>query len=146
VGLERATTLDPEEAGGYAVLAEALGWMGRAEEALQTIEEALHRKPLVVDEHLADVGAAYLLAGKPAEAIVPLKQYLGRSPNILAAHLALASAYSQLGQIAEAQAAAAEVLRINPKFSLEVYKQRAPLKDPAMLERDLAALRKAGLK
>ena len=48
--------------------------------------------------------------------------------------------------MAVAKAAAAEVLRINPKFSLEVYKQRVPLKDLAMLERSLAALRKAGLK
>jgi hypothetical protein len=37
------------------------------------------------------------------------------------------------------------VLRINPKFSLEVHKQRVPIKDPAMLERHIAALRKAGL-
>ena len=41
---------------------------------------------------------------------------------------------------------AAEVLRLNPKFSLEVHKERVPIKDPAMLERHLAALRKAGLK
>jgi hypothetical protein len=34
----------------------------------------------------------------------------------------------------------------NPKFSLEVYKQRVPIKDPAVLERHIAALRKAGLK
>jgi hypothetical protein len=38
------------------------------------------------------------------------------------------------------------VLRINSKFSLEVHKQRVPIKDPATLERHLAALRKAGLK
>jgi len=37
-------------------------------------------------------------------------------------------------------------LRINPKFSLEVHKQRVPIKDLAVLERHLAALRKAGLK
>jgi hypothetical protein len=38
------------------------------------------------------------------------------------------------------------VLRLNPKFSLEVHKQRALIKDPAVLERHIAALRKAGLK
>jgi len=38
------------------------------------------------------------------------------------------------------------VLRINPQFSLEVDKERTPIKDPAMLERHMAALRKAGLK
>jgi hypothetical protein len=51
-----------------------------------------------------------------------------------------------LGNNAEAQAEAAEVLRLNPKFSLEVHKQRMPIKDPMVLERHIAALRKAGLK
>jgi hypothetical protein len=41
---------------------------------------------------------------------------------------------------------AAEVLRLNPKFSLAVHRQRMPIKDPAVLERHIAALRKAGLK
>jgi hypothetical protein len=54
--------------------------------------------------------------------------------------------YSEIGKEAEARAEAAEVLRINPKFSLEVHKERVPIKDPAMLERHLAALRKAGFK
>ena len=47
---------------------------------------------------------------------------------------------------AEARAETAEVLRLNPKFSLEVHKQRMPIKDPVVLERHIAALRKAGLK
>jgi hypothetical protein len=38
-----------------------------------------------------------------AEAIAPLKQRTSRFPHILAAHLALASAYNELGQSAEAQ-------------------------------------------
>jgi adenylate cyclase len=74
-----------------------------------------------------------------------LKQYLSHYPNFLGTHLCLAAAYSELGREAEAQAEAAEVLRINPKFSLEVHKERTPIKDPAVLERQLAALRKAGL-
>jgi tetratricopeptide (TPR) repeat protein len=144
--LERATTLDSEEAGSYAVLAGALGWMGRTEEALQTIEEALRRKPRVVDEHLASIGWAYVLAGRPEEAIAPLKQFVTRYPNILGARLTLAAAYSELGKDTEARAEAAEVLRLNPKFSLEVVRQRSPDKDPARLERYMTALRKAGLK
>ena len=110
------------------------------------VEQALRRKPFVADGHLLSVGAAYYLAGRPEEAIVPLKQYLSRYPNILLGHLMLAAVYSELGKEAEARAEAAEVLRINPKFSLEVHKERVPIKDPAMLERHIAALRKAGLK
>jgi adenylate cyclase len=80
------------------------------------------------------------------EAVASLQRYLSRYPNFLPAHLNLTVAYSELHQDAEAQAEAAEVLRLNPKFSLEVHKQRMPIKDPAVLERHIAALRKAGLK
>jgi TolB-like protein/predicted Zn-dependent protease len=143
--MERAIALDPNEATGYAALAETLSLVGREEEALQVIEQALRRKPAVVDQHLLSVGAAYFLVGRPEEAVAPLKQYLSRYPNILGAHLTLAAAYSELGKEAEAQAEAAEVLRLNPNFSLEVHKERAPIKDPVVLERLIAALRKAGL-
>jgi len=120
--------------------------VNRTEEALRVVEQALHRTPRVADEHLSSVGAAYYLAGRTEEAIAPLQRYLTRYPNDLGAHLTLAAVYSELGKEAEARAEAAEVLRINPQFSLEVHKQRVPLKDPAALERHLAALRKAGLK
>jgi tetratricopeptide (TPR) repeat protein len=98
------------------------------------------------DGHLAGVGTAYAVAGRYAEAQASLQRYLSRYPNTLHIHLMLAVVYSELGQAAEARAEAAEVLRINPKFSLEVHKQRMPIKDPAVLERHIAALRKAGLK
>jgi TolB-like protein/predicted Zn-dependent protease len=146
--MERAVTLDPNGA-VVAALAEVLSRVGRADDALRAAEQALRLKPLhniVVDEHLASIGVAYALAGRYAEALAPLKQFLARYPNILSAHLTLAVVYSELGKEAEARAEAAEVLRINPNFSLEVHKQRVPIKDPAVLERHLAALRKAELK
>jgi tetratricopeptide (TPR) repeat protein len=98
------------------------------------------------DRLLEGIGVAYALAGRPEEAIAPLQQYLSHYPNILGPHLFLAAVYSELGREAEARAEAAEVLRINPQFSLEVHRQRQPIKDPALLERHLAVLRKAGLK
>jgi adenylate cyclase len=86
------------------------------------------------------------VAGRSEKARAPLQRHLSRYPNFLPAHLMLAVAYSELGQAAEARAEAAEVLRINPKSSLEIERQRRPIKDPAVLERYIAALRKAGLK
>jgi adenylate cyclase len=144
--MERAIALGPNLADGYAGLAEVLSRSSRPEEALRMVEQALHRKPFVADGHLRSLGVAYDLAGRPEEAIAPLRQFLVRYPNILGAHLTLAAVYSELGKEAEAQAEAAEVLRINPKFSLEVHKERVPIKDPATLERHIAALHKAGLK
>lgn len=80
------------------------------------------------------------------EAIATLKQFIIRSPNLLYGHLVLTIAYSESGREEEARAAAAEVLRVSPKFSLEIWKQRAPYKDLAVVERQVTALRKAGLK
>ena len=144
--MEQTIALNPNMADGYAWQAETLSRVGRPEEALRMVAQALYRKPFIADWHLNFIGAAYDLAGKPEEAIAPLKQYLTRYPNILGAHVTLAAVYSELGKEAEAQTEAAEVLRLNPKFSLEVHKERVPIKDPAMLERHIAALRKAGLK
>ncbi len=144
--MERSVALAPTEAWSYAGLAEVLSRVGRSEDALEAAAQALRLKPFIADVHLAGVGTAYAMAGRYAEAVAPLQCFLSRYPNRLDIHLTLAAVCSELGREAEARAEAAEVLRINPKFSLEVHKQRAPIKDSAMLERHLAALRKAGLK
>ena len=144
--MERSVALAPTEADSHAALAVVLSYTGRTEDALEAAAQALRLKPLIADAHLDSVGAAYATAGRPEEAIAPLQRYISRYPNILGAHLTLAVVYSELGQAAEARAEAAEVLRLNPNFSLEVHKQRMPIKDPAVLERHIVALRKAGLK
>jgi len=144
--MERAVALAPTEAWSYAARAEVLSAMGRTEEALEVAAQALRLQPQFAEFHLGSVGSAYAVAGRYEEARAPLQRFLSRYPNLLPAHLMLAWTYSELGQAAEARAEAAEVLRLNPNFSLAVHKQRMPIKDPAVLERHLAALRKAGLK
>ena len=85
--------------------------------------------------------------GRTEEALEAAARALHMRPNIADDHLAgVGTAYTVAGRYEEARAEAAEVLRLNPKFSLEVHRQRMPIKDPAVLERHLAALRKAGLK
>jgi adenylate cyclase len=144
--IERAVALAPTEADSHAALAMVLSYRGGTEDALVAAAQALRLKPLVADAHLASVGSAYAVAGRYEEARIPLQRFLSRYPNILPPHLTLVVVYNELGQVAEAQTEATEVLRLNPNFSLEVHKQRAPIKDPAVLERHIAALRKAGLK
>jgi adenylate cyclase len=146
VEMERGVVLGPTEAGSYAALAEVLSCVGRTDDALEAAAQALRLKSQIADSHLASVGTAYAVAGRYEEARTALQRYLSRYPNMLPAHLTLAVVYSELGQAAEAWAEAAEVLRLNPNFSLAVHRQRMPIKDPAVLERHLAALRKAGLK
>jgi TolB-like protein/Tfp pilus assembly protein PilF len=143
---ERAIALNPSQGQIYAGLAHTLNFLGRQEEALGLAEKAVRLNPRLPPRSLLALGQTYYLTGRTEEAIAALKKSLNGSPADLDAHLFLAAVYSELGRDAEAQAAAAEMLRINPKWSLEVWRQRVPYKDPAMLERVFAALRKAGLK
>ena len=67
------------------------------------------------------------MTGRYEEAIAAYKRALTRNPNLLPAHLDLAVIYSELGREEEARAEAAEVLRINPKYSLEVCEAETAL-------------------
>ena len=51
-----------------------------------------------------------------------------------------------MGREKEARAEAAEVLRINPKFSVDSWAKRLPYKDQSVTDNLINALRKAGLK
>jgi hypothetical protein len=46
----------------------------------------------------------------------------------------------------EARAEAAEVLRINPKFSVDNYAKLLTNKDQSSIDNQISAMRKAGLK
>lgn len=61
-------------------------------------------------------------------------------------YIIMAACYSLSGRMEEARAAAAEVIRVNPKFSLEQFAKTIPHKDPAVRERFIESIRKAGLK
>lgn len=95
---------------------------------------------------LLNLGFAYREEGQHEKALVPLKQALALMPNSLAPHWNIAVCYAGLGRQGEAQAEAVEILRVYPQFSVEAWRPFLPYKDPAMLERELAALRKAGLR
>lgn len=142
---ERAVALDPNNADGYENLGSVLTWAGRAEEGIGLIEKAMRLNPRYPPRYLQSLNFAYRLAGRYEEAIAPAKKLLVLNPNFAPAHLQLASRDAHLGRLEEARAAAAEALRLVPSFSLEGQKN-FPFKDPAVLEREIDAWRKAGLK
>jgi adenylate cyclase len=143
---EQALALDPNDAEGYETLGEILSFAGRPRDTLGLVEKGLRLNPRQPISLLSIMGHAYFLTGRYDEAIATLKKTLLSNPNHFGAHIFLAITYSELGREEEARAEAAEALRLNPHFSLEVYKQNVPYKDPAAFERWLSGLRKAGLK
>jgi adenylate cyclase len=143
---QRAVTLDPNNADAYVALGTILTWAGRPEEAIGLIEKAIRLNPRNPALYLNNLGFAYRLAGRYEEAIAAAKKQLALRPNFALAHQQLANCYVKMGRLDEAHAEAAEVLRIMPHFSLEALRQSFPFKDPALLERELDAWRRAGLK
>jgi tetratricopeptide (TPR) repeat protein len=146
VECERAIAVDPNWFGGYVSLGDILIYSKRPEETIGLMKTALRLSPRLPSIAFNILGFAYLVAGQYEEATLALKKALSHNPNLLPAHMNLAVVYSERGQREEARAETAEVLRLSPHVSLDAWKQRLPFKDPAVLERYLAALRKAGLK
>jgi adenylate cyclase len=138
--------LDPNNDVVYWNLGNILVMAGRPEEGIEMIQRGMRRNPQYSSSDLLQLGFAYNVAGQYEEALIPLKKVLALNPNSGAAHRILAACYAELGRLEEARAEIAEVLRLNPSYSLEGLRQTMPFKDPADLERHLAALRKAGLR
>jgi len=142
---ERAIVLAPNSANASIWMGNVLTLFGRHEEAVRYAEQALRLDPLPVGWYFRGLGNAYFGAGRYEEAITAHKKALQRAPNDIVTHLALTTAYSWAGRLEEARAQAAEVLRINPKFSVEQSEKRSLWKNQADLERYYGGLRKAGL-
>jgi adenylate cyclase len=128
---ERAIALDSNFAEAYVQLGETLKFVGRLEEAIGLLEKAMRLNPHYPATYLFFLGEAYRSTGRYEEAIAAYKRALTRNPNILPAHLCLAICYAELGRLEEARAEAAEVLRLNPKYSLEVLRQQSPSSSPS---------------
>ena len=80
------------------------------------------------------------------EAASAYKKAIQLAPDDLYVHTGLAGIYSMMVGEKEARAEAAEVLRINPKFSLDSYAKLLTYSDQAKRDNFIGALRKAGLK
>ena len=89
---ERAIALDPNNADSYAMQAEVLNTAGRPEDALRAVEQAMRLNPRYPFWYLWELGWAYRLTGRYAEAIVALKEVINRNPDFNAAHLTWLSA------------------------------------------------------
>ena len=95
------------------------------------------------------LGSVYLRMEENEKAVEAFKMLVVREPHrISGGHLGLAIAYIRLGREEQARSEVAEILRLSPEFTLEVYRKQAHGRDidPGIVESDIEALREAGLK
>ena len=143
---ERALALSPNSDFIQAALAFSLYNAGRFEEATALYKKAIRLSPIPPGWYLNGLGSCYRELGRWEEAITEYKKGLHRAPDSMFGHLWLSATYSLMGREKEARTEAEEVLRIDPKFSLEHWAKASLLKNQSDLDRIVGALRKAGLK
>jgi len=145
---EKSVALGPNQSFPHLLLGMYLHHTGRHKEALPLVRKAMRLNPYYPSTYLELLGSVYLRMEEYEKAVEAFKMLVVREPHRIEGHQGLAIAYIRLGWKEQARSEIAEVLRLFPEYSLEVYRNRAHGRDmdQAVVESDIEALREAGLK
>jgi adenylate cyclase len=142
---ERAVALNPNGADAYSVLAGIVSCCGRWEEGIAYAQRAIQLNPFPPVHYYHWLGRAYFMTSRYGEAVTTWRKALRVNPDYLDAHLYLAACFASMGRRREAAAEAAEVLRLDPEFSIDSYVRTLPFRNEEDIKRHVASLAKAGL-
>jgi adenylate cyclase len=119
---------------------------GEPERAIQVVETHMRYDPFYTPSAPWQLGVARYLLKEYSQALPPLREFASRAPHVSQGHIFLAANLAQLGRLDEARAEAAEVLRIDPKYTIDGTQRRlSRFKRPEDAEHFFDGLRKAGL-
>jgi adenylate cyclase len=143
---ELAVNLNPNYADCHAYLGLTYRYVGRWEDAIEEYKKATRLNPIPPTWYLYGFGLAYAMTGQYEEGIRVCKKAIQQAPNSPYPHLHMTMIYGLAGLEEEARAQAEELLRINPKFSLEHWGKRLTYKNQSDKEQIINALLMAGMK
>jgi adenylate cyclase len=143
---EHAVVLNPNGADYHVWLAMILSSAGRPGEAVELVKKAIRLNPFPPNWYFLSLGNVFFVMGQYEEAAEAYQKAIQRSPDFLLVRIGLAASFGALGREKDARAAATEVLRIDPKFTLERFAHGLLYKNQNDADRYIDALRKAGLK
>ena len=136
---EKAVALNPNSADAHFRLGKILTLAdNRYEESIPEYKKAIRLNPIPPNIYLYSLGLSYAGLEQYEEGIAWCEKAVRQEPDSLFARIMMTAVYSWSGRDEEARVEAAEVLRLNPKFSLEKYEKK-------FSENMISALRKAGL-
>jgi adenylate cyclase len=138
---QRALDLAPGDAALRLDFATLLIHVNRNEEAIPMLKNLTRLDPAQRYMHLFQLGLSYRRLGRTDEALAKHRECVAGNPDFFGAHMQLAAIHASLGEMNQARAALAEVLRLHPDFSIA----RIPLV-PTGREMLVENLRKAGLR
>ena len=145
---ERAVALNPSGSFAYFQYASSLVSACRPEEAIPLFQKAIRLNPNAQAITFVRMGHSFCDSGRFEEAIPAYKKGIQRAPDYIFGHLGLVTTYSLMSREKEAHAEAEEVLRINPKFSVDHFAKTALrfYKEQWQVDKIVNAWHKAGLK
>jgi len=127
---EEAVALAPNDYVANATLAWQLVWADEAERALAIFTLAKRLSPRYPAWFPFMEGLAQHMLGRYEEAIVTLQEGIRRQPGNSYPRARLIAVYADIGRLDEAKAAAAELLTVNPGFSVTWFVKTLPFKTP----------------
>jgi len=145
VEAERGVTLNPGGMACLQIYGDCLCYAVRPEEAIPVLEKAIRISPSTHSLY-TDLGRALRMTGRLEESVSAYKKAIQLEPNSIRSHTGLTFTYITMGREKEAHAEAAEVLRINPKFSVESWGKINQFKDQSETDKLVNALHNAGLR
>jgi adenylate cyclase len=140
---ELAIVLNPNSDAAYGFLGRTLTYVGRIEEAIKYYKKASRFDPLNLCN--LGLGNAYREAGQYEGAITEYKKCIKKNPENRQIYDGLAMTFALAGRYEEARKAWSELLKLDPKISVEKVFKVWPY-GPENRERKIAALNKAGIK
>ena len=144
---QRAIELNPSLAMAYAYLGTFQAMAGQPGDALVNLERGMRLSPQdpLLFFFLIGVAWAHFAAERYEDVVDWARRSLPHRQDWMDTWLALAASYAHLGRMEEARDAVAEVLRLQPDFSLSVAESMFTATTPDYKQRFFDGLRKAGL-
>jgi len=142
---QKAIELNPNSDSAYVWLAMSLTWMGKPEEAIELHDKAMRLCPFPPSYYYLNLGHTYRTAGRCEEAITEYKKALHLTPDNIRVFEGLSICYGLLGREEESRAAAADILKLNPNYSIKSRMKINPYANQKLVERWDNILRKAGI-
>jgi adenylate cyclase len=145
VEVDKAMAMDPNSAAAHYYACIIYRIAGKPAEAIPMCKKAIRLEPFAPGAYYANLGMAFFQNGTDCEeAVKACEKALKLAPEGMMINIWATTVFSECGREKEARKSAKELLRINPKFSVEAYIKRIP-QNQKDKDRIAEALRKAGL-
>jgi adenylate cyclase len=137
----QALSLNPNDSDIIVEYGDALVYAEKPERSLELFQKAMRPNPYYPDWYLWNLADAYDALQRYQDVIATVQRMHDPSEG----RRLQAIGYAHLGMMEEARAAAREVLKLHPQFTISEWRERLPFRQGPVLERYVEGLRKAGL-